>query len=293
MALPGRAAINRRHAQPHRSWVMTTVVMLAALSPVLGLFVLVLLALLLVGPLVLGAVLIQERQVGIVVKRFGTRALPPGRFIALAGEAGYQADTLAPGLHFGYWRWQYRIIKVSVTVVPQGEIALVLAADGVAIPPERILGKVVDSDNFQDARKFLLNGGEKGRQLGILAAGMYRINTALFTVITSATAQEHGMFPVQAIDTLIGDINPPATLMETQTDRKIAEEQRKTYEVQEAAPKQRQQLVRQTSLADIQQQVVGVEQGREFGRLGQALASCFDVVLSSRRKSSTRYSTAA
>ncbi len=49
---------------------------------------------------------------------------------------------------------------------------------------------------------------------------------------------------MQAIDTLIGDINPPAELMQTQTDRKIAEEQRKTYEVQEAAQKQRQQLVR-------------------------------------------------
>src|SRR5690349_24638201 len=29
------------------------------------------------------SVLIQERQVGIVVKRFGTRALPPGSLIAL------------------------------------------------------------------------------------------------------------------------------------------------------------------------------------------------------------------
>jgi uncharacterized membrane protein YqiK len=68
-------------------------------------------------------------------------------------------------------------------------------------------------------------------------------------------------YDVQAIDTLIGDINPPAQLMQTQTDRKIAEEQRKTYETQEAAQKQRQQLVRQTSLADIQHQVVGAEQG--------------------------------
>jgi uncharacterized membrane protein YqiK len=72
---------------------------------------------------------------------------------------------------------------------------------------------------------------------------------------------------VQAIDTLIGDINPPAQLMQTQTDRKIAEEQRKTYEVQEAAQKQRQQLVRQTSLADIQQQVVGAEQGVNIAEL--------------------------
>jgi uncharacterized membrane protein YqiK len=404
-------------------------------------------------------------------------------------------------------------------VVPQGEIALVLAADGAPIPPERILGKVVECDNFQDARRFLLNGGEKGRQLGILTAGTYRINSALFTVITSLAATEHGMAPeqlllqrvepdqvgiattldgrpieageiagpvipghdnfqnaqafidgggrrglqeqillsgawnlnpwfaqveqvpmvqipigyvgvvisfvgmahedvsgvdfkhgdlvvaghkgvwvtplypgkhpintrvmkvelvpttnivlnwatrteahhydeklssitvrskdgfafnldvaqiihvgaldapkvisrvgsmqnlvdhvlqpivgnyfrnsaqdytvldflsarsqrqieaaehiraaigaydVQAIDTLIGDINPPAALMETQTDRKIAEEQRKTYEVQEAAQKQRQQLVRQTSLADIQHQVVGAEQGVNIAEL--------------------------
>jgi uncharacterized membrane protein YqiK len=47
----------------------------------------------------------------------------------------------------------------------------------------------------------------------------------------------------------------------------IAEEQRKTDEAQEAAQKQRQQLVRQTSLADIQQQVVGAEQGVQIAEL--------------------------
>ena len=57
-----------------------------------------------------------------MVKRFGSRGLAPGRLVALDGESGYQADTLAPGLHFGYWRWQYRIIKVPVMIVPQGEI---------------------------------------------------------------------------------------------------------------------------------------------------------------------------
>jgi len=144
-------------------------------------------------------VLIRERQAGIVVKRFAGTSLKPGRLIALGGEAGLQADTLAPGLHFGYWPWQYRIIKVPVTVVPQGEIALVLAADGGSIPSERILGRVVDCDNFQDARKFLINGGEKGRQIGILTAGTYRINTAQFTVITAATAYEHGMMPEQLL----------------------------------------------------------------------------------------------
>lgn len=499
---------------------MKTLVLLGELAPLeTGLAVILVLFLLSIGPLVLGAVLIRERQVGIVIKKFGGGSLPPGRLVALGGEAGYQADTLAPGLHFGYFRWQYRIHKEPVTVVPQGEIALVVAADGTAIPAERILGHIVECDNFQDARKFLANGGEKGRQLGILTAGTYRLNLALFTVITAATATEHDMPPeqlrlhrvepdmvgivttldgrpieageiagptipghenfqnaqafldgrgrrglqeqillsgtwnlnpwfvqveqvpmvqipigyvgvvisyvgqahvdvsglefkhgdlvnlghkgvwvtplypgkhplntrvmkvelvpttnivlnwatrteahhydeklssitvrskdgfafnldvaqiihvgaldapkvisrvgsmqnlvdhvlqpivgnyfrnsaqdytvldflsarsqrqveaaehirtalaaydVQAIDTLIGDINPPAQLMQTQTERKIAEEQRKTYEMQEAAQKQRQQLVRQTSLADIQLQVVGAEQGVNIAEL--------------------------
>src|SRR6185436_7588059 len=76
-----------------------------------------------------------------------------------------------------------------------------------------------------------------------------------------------GAYDVQAIDTLIGDIHPPGELMQTQTDRKIAEEQRKTYEAQEAAQIQRQQLGRQTSLADIQHQVVGAEQGVQIAEL--------------------------
>jgi uncharacterized membrane protein YqiK len=79
--------------------------------------------------------------------------------------------------------------------------------------------------------------------------------------------QAIGAYDVQAIDTLIGDINPPEALMQTLTDRKIAEEQRKTYEVQQEAQTQRQQLVRETSLADIQQQMVKSEQGVSIAEL--------------------------
>ncbi len=140
-----------------------------------------------------GLVIITERQVGVVIKRFSSRSLPPDRLIALNGEAGYQAATLAPGWYFGYFPWVYSIRKVPITVVPQGEIGLIVAADGASIPAERILGKVVACDDFQDARKFLSNGGERGRQLGILTAGAYRINTALFTVITRQNAPQHGM----------------------------------------------------------------------------------------------------
>jgi uncharacterized membrane protein YqiK len=76
-----------------------------------------------------------------------------------------------------------------------------------------------------------------------------------------------GAYDVQAIDTLIGDITPPAELMLTQTDRKIAEEQRKTYEVQQQAQAERQKLVRATAVADIQQQVVKAEQGVSIAEL--------------------------
>jgi uncharacterized membrane protein YqiK len=146
---------------------------------------------------VFGIVVINERQVGVVIKKFSSRGLPPGQLVALHDEAGYQADTLAPGWHFGYWPWQYNVVKTPVTVIPQGEIALVVAADGAAIPAQRILGKVIECDNFQNARQFLLNGGEKGRQLSVLTAGTYRINVALFTIITAANAKQHGMAPEQ------------------------------------------------------------------------------------------------
>ncbi|MHC5610209.1 MAG: SPFH domain-containing protein [Nostoc sp.] len=146
-----------------------------------------------------GLVVIGEREVGIVVRKFtlSGRGLPPGSLIALNGEAGLQADTLAPGWHWGYWPWQYSVKKESVIVIPQGEIALIVAADGASNPPERILGKIVSCDNFQDARKFLTQGGEKGRQMGFLTAGTYRLNTALFKVITAANATAHDMSPQQ------------------------------------------------------------------------------------------------
>jgi uncharacterized membrane protein YqiK len=138
---------------------------------------------------------IGENQVGVIIKRFAFKNLKAGEMLALNGEAGYQADTLPPGLHFGYWLWQYEVQRVPMLVVPQGELALIVARAGRAIPPERILGRMIECDHFQDARRFLTAGGEKGRQLGVLTAGTYRINPALFTVITSRNAADHGLSP--------------------------------------------------------------------------------------------------
>ena len=143
----------------------------------------------------LGLIAIGEREVGIVVKKFSSKNLPSSRLIALDGEGGLQADTLPPGWHFGYFPWQYSVRREPVVVVPQDEIGLIIANDGATIPSDRILGKVVDCDNYQNARKFLTDGGEKGRQLAIITTGTYRINTAIFEVITSANASAKGMQP--------------------------------------------------------------------------------------------------
>jgi uncharacterized membrane protein YqiK len=141
-----------------------------------------------------GTWVIHEYESGLVVKRFGS-SLQPGSLIALDGEAGYQADLLPPGWHFGLWRWKYRVVKVPMLTVRPREIALVVANDGDAIPSERILGHEVECDDFQNARAFLANGGEKGRQLAFLTAGTYRINPALFQVVTTDNAEQFGMRP--------------------------------------------------------------------------------------------------
>ena len=138
----------------------------------------------------LGAWVIQENESGLVVKQFGP-SLPPGRLIALEGEAGYQADAVA-GVAL-------RLLAVAVPIVrgfpwsSSGPGRSRWSWRRTARPshPSAFWADVA-CDNFQDARKFLARRRE-GTPAGILTAGTYRINLALFTVITSANAAEHGM----------------------------------------------------------------------------------------------------
>ena len=141
---------------------------------------------------------IPNNRVGIVEKLWSAKgSVPEGRIIALNGEAGFQADLLRGGIHFGLWRWQYRIHKVPLVTVPQGKIGYVYARDGEPLPPSQTLGRVVACNNFQDARAFLSASrrrpttasrvGQRGRQRAILREGVYAINLALFVVITEDT----------------------------------------------------------------------------------------------------------
>ncbi|MEI6245205.1 MAG: hypothetical protein WCQ64_09165, partial [Acidobacteriota bacterium] len=132
-----------------------------------------------------GIVIIPDDCIGLVTKKFvlfgAHRELPAGKIIALKGEAGLQADTLAPGLKFGYWPWQYSVEVRPFLVVPNGQIAIIEACDGKPMADGHILGRQVNSDNFQDARAFLENGGERGAQMGVIPPGTWRLNTLVFT----------------------------------------------------------------------------------------------------------------
>ncbi len=132
-----------------------------------------------------GVVIVPEDKIGLVTKKFvlfGKQELPEGRIIALDGEAGFQAQTLPPGVYFGKWAWQYAITFQPFTIIPTGMIGLVLAKDGQELETGFILGRKVESDSFQDAVAFIKNGGRKGRQMAIITPGSYRINTFLFNV---------------------------------------------------------------------------------------------------------------
>ena len=156
----------------HFWWILPLVLVLVGYKYVLRFF---------------GVVIIPQDGVGIVDKKFvlmGTnRTLPDGKIVALNNEAGIQADTLAPGIHYFKWPWQYNIHIVEFITIKEGMIGVVEARDGAPLSAGRVLAKKVDCDAFQNARLFLMNGGERGPQITIIPPGTYRINTSLFTVV--------------------------------------------------------------------------------------------------------------
>src|SRR5262245_7258148 len=81
-----------------------------------------------------GVIIVPDDSIGAVTKKFvligSHRNLPDGQIIALNGEAGFQADTLPPGLHVGYWPWQFTVEVVKFTTIPQGNVGVVQSCDG-------------------------------------------------------------------------------------------------------------------------------------------------------------------
>jgi uncharacterized membrane protein YqiK len=169
------------------AWILIPIIALLSYKVVLRIF--------------FGMVIIPENKIGLVTKKFvlfgANKSLPDGKILALNGEAGFQADTLAPGLYWGYWVWQYSVEEAELTVIPKGKIGLVTSKDGAQLPKGSILARHVECDDFQDARAFLTNGGQRGKQVGYLNNGVYRINPYLFELFQAdITYIEDGMVGV-------------------------------------------------------------------------------------------------
>ncbi|MGJ5674854.1 MAG: SPFH domain-containing protein [Nostochopsis sp.] len=162
----------------------STLTLFAVIS---GQMVIGIVAIIIVGSVIMGVFLwsgltqIGEDEVGIVYRKFG-RPHSSNRLIALDGEVGYQAKTLAPGWHWCKWSWMYEIRKDDAIHIAPNEIGLIEAKDGATLPPGNNFGKFVECDNFQDAGAFIKEGGQRGKQLAILTEGIYWINTELFNV---------------------------------------------------------------------------------------------------------------
>lgn len=133
---------------------------------------------------ILGFRIIDNDKVGIVEKWWSGKGSLNEQIIALNGEAGYQPELLRGGIHFRT-PLIYKIHVVPLVTIPQGKIAYVFARDGKPLNPTQTLGKVIlESNNFQDVRAFLNNGGQKGPQRGIIREGTYAFNLAQFVIIT-------------------------------------------------------------------------------------------------------------
>ncbi|MDX2110105.1 MAG: SPFH domain-containing protein [Verrucomicrobiota bacterium] len=149
---------------------------------------------------IVDAIMIQDNEVGYVeaidgqpVTRVGGNFGSPVQcdsfqdaeaFIKNGGQKGPQIFFLVPG----FYRINtilFQVEKRPITEIKGGQIGLVEATDGARIPEGRLLSvKVVGHNNFYDGEAFIQNGGEKGRQLDVLMPGRYRINPALFKIIS-------------------------------------------------------------------------------------------------------------
>ncbi len=126
---------------------------------------------------------IPNNRLGVLEKMWSSGGSIDGGLIALKGEAGFQPDVLRGGFHV-FMPFQYRVHRVPLVTIPQGQIGYVFARDGTAMPATQTLASNETATDFQDVRAFLQNGGQKGPQRKILREGSYAINLAQFIVLT-------------------------------------------------------------------------------------------------------------
>src|SRR5689334_17863012 len=126
----------------------------------------------------------------------------PIAFIKQGGVKGIQLRTLPPGL-WPIHPYLFRVSIAKATLVPQGKVGVVTAADGGPLDPGRLLGKAIsDHRNFQDAEQFVASGGQKGPQVDILTPGVYRILTQSAS-LEGGNEAKPGLFNIRLFDSTV------------------------------------------------------------------------------------------
>jgi uncharacterized membrane protein YqiK len=126
----------------------------------------------------------------------------PIAFIKQGGVKGIQLRTLPPGL----WPIHPYLFRVSVgktTVIPQGKVGIVTAADGAPLDAGRLLAKAIEGHlSFQNAELFVSSGGQRGPQVDILTPGTYRILSQSIP-LEGGTEAKPGLFTVRLYDATV------------------------------------------------------------------------------------------
>ncbi len=126
----------------------------------------------------------------------------PIAFIKQGGVKGIQLRTLPPGL-WPIHPYLFRVSVAKTTVIPQGRVGILMAADGAPLDAGRLLAKSISGHlSFQNAELFTSSGGQRGPQVDILTPGTYRILTQS-TPLEGGEEVKPGLFAVRLYDATV------------------------------------------------------------------------------------------
>lgn len=125
-------------------------------------------------------VYIKNDEYGVVEKLWSVKGSITTGFMSVNGNAGYLLEVIRGGPHF-FKPFQYRVHKQQLITVRN--LAYIFARDGVPLPAGQTLAMTPAGVFYEDARGFLVGGGQRGPQRQIVREGVYAFNTALFVVM--------------------------------------------------------------------------------------------------------------
>src|SRR5438128_6077107 len=126
----------------------------------------------------------------------------PMAYIKQGGVKVIKLRTLPPGL-WPIHPYLFRVSIAKTTVVPQGKVGIVTAADGAPLDAGRLLAKAIEGHlSFQNAELFVSSGGQRGPQVDILTPGTYRI-LSQSVPLEGGTEGKPGLFTVRLYDATV------------------------------------------------------------------------------------------